>query len=291
MTTFTNPHEAEVAHDTRLLELMRDAHHADHYAEGALAIVLSTATTGYAGTNRRIDVPDPNSRYDYLHRGKLAEELPAGIIYTQSKTWTKGEAGTYITTGDGRRRAGFADALELLGEEHAKVVEFRAKVAEAAAARKAIGEHEANYTGWDRFYLVVSSAGHIHRSMNCSTCYDTTGYALIPSLSCATEAEAVALAGPNLCSVCYPAAPVADVGGKITQALATILIEEGEEAFRAKIAENKAKRCAGSGKPAPPRDPSRFHGGSYYATCPDCNLVHPVTTTGKFRAHKPQEVK
>jgi hypothetical protein len=62
---------------------------------------------------------------------------------------------------------------------------------------------------WSRFFPVVSSPnGHIHSSMNCSTCYPTTGYKWIPSLSGLTMAEAVADQGEYLCSVCFPDAPV-----------------------------------------------------------------------------------
>lgn len=292
MTTYTNPHATEVAHDERLLELMHEAHVAQNRINGAK--VKAAATTGYGGHDRRIDVWERRSSGSYRHylyQHVPAEELPAGIMYEQAKTWERGEAGTYITTGTGRKRARTTDAIGILGEDHPEVVAWRERVEEYRVAAQAVIDHEKGYSGWPRFFLVVSSAGHIHRSMECSTCYDTTAYALIPSLSCATEAEAVALAGPNLCSVCYPAAPVTDVGGKITQALATILIEEGEEAFLAKIAENKATRCIGSGTVAPPRDPARYWGGSYYATCPACGHSHPVTSTGKFRAHKPQEVK
>lgn len=291
MTEFENPHAAEVAHDERLLELMMEEYAAWSRINGAR--VVRAATTGYGGHDRRIDVWEPHAggshHRHYTHRNVLAEELPAGILYEQAQTWERGEAGTYITTGTGRRRATILDAIGVIGEDHAEVAAWQERIEEHRVAAQAVADHEASYTGWQRFFLVVSSAGHIHRSKECSTCYDTTTYALIPSLSCATEAEAVALAGPNLCSVCYPAAPVADVGGKITRALATILIEQGEAAFLAKAAENKAKRCPGSGTAAPPND--RYRGRSYYATCPDCGHVHSVTTTGKFRAHKPQEVK
>lgn len=87
------------------------------------------------------------------------------------------------------------------------------------AAHEATGDRwaewqdaEQEYGGWSRFYLVVD--GHIHRSLRCSTCYDTTRFGWLTELSGLTEVEAVAEYGAVLCSVCYPSAPVEYVGGK-----------------------------------------------------------------------------
>jgi hypothetical protein len=56
--------------------------------------------------------------------------------------------------------------------------------------------------------------------MHCHTCRPSTTYGWLPELSGKDEAEAVAQLGPNLCSVCFPSAPVEHVGGKITKAQA-----------------------------------------------------------------------
>jgi hypothetical protein len=66
---------------------------------------------------------------------------------------------------------------------------------------------------WSRFYLVCNSNGHIHSSVNCSTCYDTTQYSWLTSLSGLTEEDAVKAEGEVLCSVCFPSAPVAWTNG------------------------------------------------------------------------------
>lgn len=80
---------------------------------------------------------------------------------------------------------------------------------------------EATYTGWSRFFLVTSSAGHVHSSTHCSTCRPTTAFGWLPELSGKSEATAVAELGPTLCSVCYPSAPVDwTTGKKITAAQA-----------------------------------------------------------------------
>ena len=60
---------------------------------------------------------------------------------------------------------------------------------------------------WSRFFLVVSSQGHIHSSRHCSTCFEMTQYGWLPTISGMTEADAVAQEGSILCSVCFPSAP------------------------------------------------------------------------------------
>lgn len=85
-------------------------------------------------------------------------------------------------------------------------------------------ELEATYTGWSRFFLVTSSAGHIHSSTCCSTCRVTTRYGWLPQLSGKDEATAVGELGPTLCSVCFPSAPVEfTTGRKLTAAQAAKL--------------------------------------------------------------------
>lgn len=60
--------------------------------------------------------------------------------------------------------------------------------------------------GWTRGFLVTD--GHVHSSMNCSTCYITTSYYWLVEFSGRTEAEVVEAAGERACTVCYPSAPV-----------------------------------------------------------------------------------
>jgi hypothetical protein len=67
--------------------------------------------------------------------------------------------------------------------------------------------------GWSRFFLVTSSNGHIHSSMNCSTCHVTTAFAWLPDASGQTMADAIAErdklgSAAILCTVCFPDAPV-----------------------------------------------------------------------------------
>lgn len=72
---------------------------------------------------------------------------------------------------------------------------------------------EYNRRPWARFFLVTSSNGHIHSSMDCSTCTSRTQFGWLPEASGQTEAEAIAErdkldSAALLCTVCFPNAPV-----------------------------------------------------------------------------------
>lgn len=73
---------------------------------------------------------------------------------------------------------------------------------------------------WSRFFLVNNTNGHIHSSMNCSTCFYDTSFSWLPELSGLTERVAVEEHGEILCSVCFPSAPVEWTTGisKVAQA-------------------------------------------------------------------------
>ena len=91
---------------------------------------------------------------------------------------------------------------------------------------------------WSRFFLVTSSAGHVHSHMGCHTCLSSTTFAWLPELSGMTEADAVAAHGEILCSVCFPSAPVEWTNG--TSKASKIAAEERAAAK----AEREAKRIA-----------------------------------------------
>lgn len=76
---------------------------------------------------------------------------------------------------------------------------------------------EYNRRPWSRFFLVTSSDGHIHSSMFCHTCRWSTTYGWLPELSGQSEADAVALRGPALCTVCFPSAPLDWTSAKLTK--------------------------------------------------------------------------
>lgn len=126
-----------------------------------------------------------------------------------------------------------------------------------------IGEYDAKYDAnpWSRFFVVTSSAGHIHSSMECQTCNPATTYRWLPELSGDTEEAAVRAHGPNLCSVCFPSAPLAwTVGSKASK-----------------------PRCAGTSQLALD---ITWVGDRRYGTCRGCGERHQVNSNGKPRAHK-----
>lgn len=131
------------------------------------------------------------------------------------------------------------------GRVSAHVESYGAAVLAADASRSALSSHEAAYTGWSRYWLVTSSNGLIHRSMNCPTCNkgrQSTMFALLPSLSGAEFTAAVEALGPSLCSVCFPEAPVEVVdGAKLPSRITNLLFSQsGQSGFFAELAKYNA---------------------------------------------------
>jgi len=60
---------------------------------------------------------------------------------------------------------------------------------------------------WTRAFLVINSNGHVHKSMDCSTCFPTTRYQWLVQYSNDDEKTIVDDAGQDACTVCYPSAP------------------------------------------------------------------------------------
>lgn len=132
--------------------------------------------------------------------------------------------------------------------------------------------------GWSRFFLVTNTGGHIHSSMNCSTCnkftsrgLSQTKFAWLTELSGQSEEQAVAEKGAILCTVCFPSAPV-----------------EWTNKYEIEKAAREAARCKGSGTYLDKNLPHRtgYYSGNW-GTCPECKAKPALTSTGKLRAHKP----
>ena len=60
---------------------------------------------------------------------------------------------------------------------------------------------------WTRAFLVINSNGHVHSSMDCNTCFDTTRYNWLVQYSNDDEKTIVEDAGQDACTICYPSAP------------------------------------------------------------------------------------
>jgi hypothetical protein len=91
--------------------------------------------------------------------------------------------------------------------------------------------------GWTRAFLVLNTNGHIHSSRACSTCFLTTRYGWLPQVSGFDEAEIVAQAGQDACTVCYPTAPV-------EKRIARTLLHSSEVAAQAARDERAAAKAA-----------------------------------------------
>lgn len=129
---------------------------------------------------------------------------------------------------------------------------------------------------WSRFFLVSGKNGHIHSSMECSTCNHRgkrTAFSWLPALSGKTQADAVAEHGAMLCTVCFPDAPVEW----------TNYWEQEEE-------RKQAESCPGSGTTDWIEGTTRFgyvsgNGGK----CSHCGQRVAATSLRKMRKHKPSK--
>lgn len=72
---------------------------------------------------------------------------------------------------------------------------------------RSIADIEKLYTGWTRAFLVSNANGHIHSSMSCVTCFETTRFIWLPNLSGEDRLKIAELAGESACTICYPDAP------------------------------------------------------------------------------------
>jgi hypothetical protein len=106
---------------------------------------------------------------------------------------------------------------------------------------------------WTRAFLVINSNGHVHSSMDCSTCFETTRYNWLIQYSNDDEKTIVEDAGKDACTICYPSAP-ADVlnrpsrivtADKIAKAQAKA---ERDAKKAARIAKEKANAPTASGE-------------------------------------------
>jgi len=110
-----------------------------------------------------------------------------------------------------------------------------------------------NQDPWTRAFLVIASNGHVHSSMDCSTCFPTTRYNWLIQYSNDDEKTIVEDAGKDACTICYPSAP-ADVlnrpsrivtADKIAKAAAKA---ERDAKKAARIAKEKANAPTASGE-------------------------------------------
>jgi len=141
-------------------------------------------------------------------------------------------------------------------------VKYDERKVELDAAQADYQEKTRQYEGWSRFFLVPG--GHIHSSLNCSTCNKegkATNFGWLPDLSGLAEEDAVKEHGAILCTVCYPSAPV-----------------EHTNKYELEKAAKADKRCPSSGT-------GTWRNGERLRRCPDCDIRIRVTANGYIRAH------
>jgi len=130
----------------------------------------------------------------------------------------------------------------------AKYRNVEAELQEYKIAIKGLEEIYKKYL-WNRAFYVP--AGHVHKSRNCSTCYDSTEFAWLPKYSGGSEDEIVNDAGEDACTVCYPSAP-AEVLNRPSVIVTADKVEKAKA--KAERDEAKAKRKAKQIASAPTAD-------------------------------------
>jgi hypothetical protein len=127
--------------------------------------------------------------------------------------------------------------------------------------------------GWNRYFLVTNTGGHLHKSMSCSTCFDTTQFCMVADASGSTGEELIEKFATTVCSACFPEAPT---------------MPEYRRGLDA-AAEAQAAKDAGN-CPAGPYEHDEVN-GSYrlyrpWGKCRLCGSGVSITSTGKARKHK-----
>lgn len=84
---------------------------------------------------------------------------------------------------------------------------IRAKI---AALREQVAPLHELYRkhGWNRWFWVQNTGGHLHTSMHCSTCFPSTRFAWVTDRSGVSVEAIVVEYGTDVCTVCVPTAPV-----------------------------------------------------------------------------------
>ena len=149
-----------------------------------------------------------------------------------------------------------------------KIAGIRGKISEV---KSEIAKLDAIYDQdpWTRAFLVINSNGHVHKSLNCSTCFPTTRYQWLVQYSNDNEKAIVEDAGQDACTVCYPSAPAEVLNrpsrivtaDKIAKAAAKA---EREAKKAAKIAKAKADAPTASGEPLRILNGSVYRGNPQY---------------------------
>ena len=166
----------------------------------------------------------------------------SGSEYKQGKRWER----IYIRPIEEAIDAGAKASWDKSSFE-LNVAKYNSVKAELEKHKIVIGELEKIYQKylWNRAFYVP--AGHVHKSRDCSTCYDSTEFTWLPKYSGGSEEEIVNDAGEEACTVCYPSAP-AEVLNRPSVIVTADKVAKAEAKAERDIAkaQREAKRIASS---------------------------------------------
>lgn len=153
-------------------------------------------------------------RMDELHRA-IGDRKPVRGPWEKTDKETLAAAREWVLLADGG-----AASEATGGRIRGPLSDAEAARAEHDLAREQVRGLEEAYRirgGWNRAFLVASTNGHVHSSMDCSTCRPTTQFAWMTQYSGADEDAIVADAGHRACTTCYPSAPLGDANSLPTK--------------------------------------------------------------------------
>jgi hypothetical protein len=100
----------------------------------------------------------------------------------------------------------YPTSLEKIQESLEKVAKIKSEIVKVNIEIKKLNAIY-DQDPWTRAFLVLASNGHVHSSMDCSTCFSTTRYNWLIQYSNDDENTIVEDAGQDACTICYPSAP------------------------------------------------------------------------------------
>ena len=146
----------------------------------------------------------------------------------------------------------YPTSVEKIQESIEKVAKIKSQIFKVNIE---IGKLNAIYDQdpWTRAFLVINSNGHVHSSMDCSTCFPTTRYQWLIQYSNDDEKTIVEDAGKDACTICYPSAPAEVLNRPSRIVTADKVAKAAAKAERdakkaARIAKEKANAPTASGE-------------------------------------------
>lgn len=257
-----DPEKTPIETDTKLWTLYRQMETAERKLSYAISPVHhAIGDKGYASRRGRTHVMVYDKSIAQAHEelqekvATLTQEI-GGLPYEDMKT--REDLDNYFALIRGK---------EALNKYDEAVEKLDSIVQAMEKEDKIFQKHQ-----WSRFFMVPG--GHIHESMNCSSCNKgstPTKFGWLPSLSGKQEEQAVAEHGALLCTVCFPSAPT-----------------EWTDHYEKEEARKQAESCEGSGTTDWIEGTTRF---GYYSgnggKCSHCNNRVSATANHLIRKHKP----